>query len=427
MKIYGLILSFTILFMPLYVSQATHDSKYIRPPPRPSFIVSHNGPKSYPQQVHISLAGKDHMRVTYTTEDTTVASIVEYGKYSKKYDKKTTGEYTSYRFFLYTSGKIHHVKIGPLQPNTIYYYRCGGCGNEYSFKTPPSRLPIEFAIAGDLGQSDWTTRTLDQMSKRDFNVFILPGDLSYADSHQPLWDSFGRLMEKMASTRPWMVTEGNHEIESYPIIDEHISFISYNSRWLMPHEESLSRSNLYYSFDVAGVHTVMFGSYTPFDPHSDQYKWLKADLRKVNRKTTPWLVVVMHIPWYSTNKAHYGQGEKSRNVLESLFFRAKVDVVFAGHVHAYERFKTIYKQKANPCGPMYITIGDGGNREGLASSFKKPKSNLSVFREASFGYGRLRVINENKAHWTWHRNNDSNSVIADEIWFERPRTSLHCI
>lgn len=26
----------------------------------------------------------------------------------------------------------------------------------------------------------------------------------------------------------------------------------------------------------------------------------------------------------------------------------------------------IYKKKADPCGPVYVTIGDGGNREGLA-------------------------------------------------------------
>lgn len=135
-------------------------------------------------------------------------------------------------------------------------------------------------IEGDLGQTDWTLSTLDQMMKRDFDVFLLPGDLSYADTHQPLWDSFGRLLETLASTRPWMVTEGNHEIESFPIND-HISFTSYNARWLMPHAESLSHSNLYYSFDVAGVHTVMLGSYTPYDSHSDQYHWLQADLRKV--------------------------------------------------------------------------------------------------------------------------------------------------
>ncbi|KAL9832168.1 Purple acid phosphatase 21 [Arabidopsis thaliana] len=426
MKIFGFLISFSLFFLSPFVCQANYDSNFTRPPPRPLFIVSHGRPKFYPQQVHISLAGKDHMRVTYTTDDLNVASMVEYGKHPKKYDKKTAGESTSYTYFFYNSGKIHHVKIGPLKPNTKYYYRCGGHGDEFSFKTPPSKFPIEFAVAGDLGQTDWTVRTLDQIRKRDFDVFLLPGDLSYADTHQPLWDSFGRLLETLASTRPWMVTEGNHEIESFQTND-HISFKSYNARWLMPHAESLSHSNLYYSFDVAGVHTVMLGSYTPYESHSDQYHWLQADLRKeVDRKKTPWLVVVMHTPWYSTNKAHYGEGEKMRSALESLLYRAQVDVVFAGHVHTYERFKPIYNKKADPCGPMYITIGDGGNREGLALRFKKPQSPLSEFRESSFGHGRLRIIDHKRAHWSWHRNNDEMSSIADEVSFESPRTSSHC-
>ncbi|CAA7019163.1 unnamed protein product [Microthlaspi erraticum] len=403
--------------------------EYTRPPPRPDFIVSHGRPKFHPQQVHVSLAGKDHMRVTYTTDDHNVASMVEYGKRRKKYDRKTAGESTSYRFLLYSSGKIHHVKIGPLQPNTIYYYRCGGHGDEYSFRTPPATFPVEFAVAGDLGQTEWTLGTLEQISKRDFDVFLLPGDLSYADTHQPLWDSFGRLIEQLACSRPWMVTEGNHEIESYPVIEqfEHISFKAYNARWLMPHAESASRSNLYYSFDVAGVHTVMLGSYTRFDSHSDQYRWLQSDLRKVDRKKTPWLVVVMHTPWYSTNMAHEGEGESMRKAMEGLLFRAQVDVVFAGHIHTYERFKPTYNHKADPCGPMHITIGDGGNREGLALRFRKPASPLSVFRESSFGHGRLRIIDNKRAHWSWHRNNDNYSVIADQVSFQSPRTSSRCI
>ena len=92
-------------------------------------------------------------------------------------------------------------------------------------------------------------------------MLLLPGDLSYADGQQPLWDTFGRLVEPLASHRPWMVTQGNHEIEQILILEPH-AFKSYNARWRMPFDESGSTSNLYYSFDVSGVHVVMLGSYT---------------------------------------------------------------------------------------------------------------------------------------------------------------------
>ncbi|KAK4343161.1 hypothetical protein RND71_038977 [Anisodus tanguticus] len=71
---------------------------------------------------------------------------------------------------------------------------------------------------------------------------LLPGDLSHADTLQPLWDSFGRLVEPLTSQRPWMVTQGNHEVEKIPVVHSQ-SFTSYNARWLMPFEQSGSTSN----------------------------------------------------------------------------------------------------------------------------------------------------------------------------------------
>ncbi|THU55697.1 hypothetical protein C4D60_Mb11t09300 [Musa balbisiana] len=368
-------------------------------------------------------------RVSWITDDRHVPSLVEYGKVSGKYDTAATGEHTSYIYFFYTSGKIHHVTIGPLESDTVYYYRCGGIDQEFSFKTPPAALPIEFAVIGDLGQTEWTASTLAHVAESNYDMLLLPGDLSYADTQQPLWDSFGRFVQPYASKRPWMVTEGNHDIEAFPVFHCH-PFVAYDSRWRMPYEESGSASNLYYSFDVAGaVHVVMLGSYADFNASSAQYKWLVADLAKVDRRITPWLVALLHAPWYNTNLAHQGEGESMRQAMESLLYRARADVVFAGHVHAYERFTRAYDNKANPCGPAYITIGDGGNREGLALQFDKhhKSASLSLFREASFGHGRLKVVNGTHAHWSWHRNDeDDGSTVGDQVWVESLSASAAC-
>lgn len=67
-----------------------------------------------------------------------------------------------------------------------------------------------------------------------------------------------------------------------------------------------------------------------------------------------------------------------RVMFESWFVKYKVDVVFAGHVHAYERSYrvsniayNVVNGKCTPVfdesAPVYITIGDGGNLEGLAT------------------------------------------------------------
>ena len=126
-------------------------------------------------------------------------------------------------------------------------------------------------------------------------MLLVPGDLAYADAQQPLWDSFGRFVQRHASRRPWMVTHGNHEVEAPPlppVPGAPPPFAAYGARWPAPHEESGSPSNLYYSFDAAGgaVHVVMLGSYAPFGAGSDQHRWLARDLAGVDRRATPWVV-----------------------------------------------------------------------------------------------------------------------------------------
>ncbi|XP_061336382.1 purple acid phosphatase 22-like [Gastrolobium bilobum] len=422
---YPIFLLHTLCFLLFPQPLLSSEHHYVRQLAKQLIITPHKGSDTDPQQVHISLVGQDKIRVSWITEDKNGETLVEYGTKSGVYKAKATGNDTSYQYFFYHSGKIHNVVIGPVKPSTTYFYRCGGSGPEFSFKTPPPKLPIEFVVIGDLGQTEDTASTLQHVDSSDYDVFLLPGDLSYADTQQPLWDSFGRFVEPYASKRPWMVTEGNHEIEIFPIIYPH-GFKAYNSRWPMPFEESGSTSNLYYSFEVAGTHVIMLGSYTDFDDKSDQYKWLQSDLANIDRVKTPWVIALLHAPWYNTNDAHKGEGESMRKAMEELLYNARVDLVFAGHVHAYERFTRIYDNKADSCGPMYITIGDGGNREGLALKFKDPPSPLSLYREPSFGHGRLRILNGTNAHWSWHRNNDTNAVVADDIWIQSFSSSKAC-
>ncbi|KAE9590844.1 putative Acid phosphatase [Lupinus albus] len=140
-----------------------------------------------------------------------------------------------------------------------------------------------------------------------------------------------------------MVTQGNHEFEKIPVVHNEPS-TTYNARWKMSYEESRSDSNLYCSLNVTGVQIIMLGSYTDFYSESNQYKWLEGDLKKVNRKNTPCLVGMVHAPWYNSNTAHQGEKE-SVNMkvgMEDLLYQARVDVIFVGHVHVYERFVSTF-------------------------------------------------------------------------------------
>lgn len=71
--------------------------------------------------------------------------------------------------------------------------------------------------------------------------------------------------------------------------------------------------------------------------YTPQWSWLRDELKRVDREKTPWLIVLMHAPLYNSNGAHYMEGESMRAAFESWFVSFKVDMIFAGHVHAYER------------------------------------------------------------------------------------------
>ncbi|KAL6978794.1 Purple acid phosphatase 15 [Sarracenia purpurea var. burkii] len=349
----------------------------------------------------------------------------------------------------------------------------------FSFKTmpvsQPKNYPERIGIVGDLGLTYNTTMTVSHLMGNNPDLVLLIGDITYAnlyltngtssdcyscsfpqtpihETYQLRWDYWGRFMQNLVSKVPIMVVEGNHEIEEQV---QNQTFVSYSSRFAFPSEESGSLSTFYYSFNAGGIHFIMLGAYIAYDKTAAQYKWLERDLANVDRSKTPWLVVAWHPPWYSSYKAHYREVECMRLAMEDLLYSYGVDIVFNGHVHAYERSNRVYNYTLDPCGPVYIAVGDGGNREKMAikhadepghcpepSSTPDPymggfcatnfttgpaagrfcwdrQPDYSAFRESSFGHGILEVKNETWALWTWYRNQDSKSKAGDQIYIVR--------
>lgn len=94
------------------------------------------------------MSGANHMRISWITSDPT-PPIVYYGTTPEATTLSANGTTEMYNYLLYRSGEIHDVVIGPLTPNTSYYYRCGATSSPpLTFKTPPSLFPILFAITG---------------------------------------------------------------------------------------------------------------------------------------------------------------------------------------------------------------------------------------------------------------------------------------
>lgn len=101
-----------------------------------------------------------------------------------------------------------------------------------------------------------------------------------------------------------------------------------------------------------------------FAPGSKQYEFIKADLEKVNRHETPFLVLAGHRPMYVQNPGIEHEAEKLRKALEPLMRDHAVDVAFWGHVHSYQRTCAVYDFKCGDenkgTGTVHIVTGAPG-------------------------------------------------------------------
>ncbi|OAP16632.1 hypothetical protein AXX17_AT1G47250 [Arabidopsis thaliana] len=278
-------------------------------------------------------------------------------------NKSAIATTSSYRYFDYTSGYLHHTIIKKLEYETKYFYELGTgrSTRQFNFMTPSKvgpDVPYTFGVIGDLGQTYASNQTLyNYMSNPKDQAVLFAGDLSYADDHpnhdQSKWDSYGRArLNPLNRTR----TVTMFRIE--------------------PHRVHLH-------FGTQSNEPRLTSSYSPlYDKYTPQNSWLQDEFKKVNRSENPWLIVLVHAPWYNSNNYHYMEGESMRVTFEPWFVENKVDIVFAGHVHAYERSERVSNIQYNITDGMstpvkdqnalvYITIGDGGNIEGNANMLKK--------------------------------------------------------
>jgi 3',5'-cyclic AMP phosphodiesterase CpdA len=84
-------------------------------------------------------------------------------------------------------------------------------------------------------------------------------------------------------------------------------------------------------------------------PTPAQMAWLEKEMASAGEN---WKIPYFHHPLYSSGKRH-GSHSDLRDVLEPIFLKNGVTVVFAGHDHFYERTKPQQ-------GVTHFVVGSGG-------------------------------------------------------------------
>jgi len=233
------------------------------------------------------------------------------------------------------------------------------------------------------------------------------------------------------SAIPTQIALGNHDLDTYKggwnyTNNESIEIaLAYEHRFQMPQIRPPIRElaswrgftidgqpidfipyeygNAYYSFTFGPSKHIVLSSFSFFREGSLQYDWLLSELKSVDRSVTPWLIVMLHCPLYTTFKTHRREifVIEARAILEPLFVEYSVNFVIAGHIHAYMRTHPMAFSRRNPRGPIHIIQGNGGKAAGQRYYNETAEEWIGVRDQSQYGYGTLELFNNTHAKWRW--------------------------
>lgn len=197
---------------------------------------------------------------------------------------------------------------------------------------------LKFAVFGDFGTGSREQYQMADMMARVHDIFpfelvALCGDNLYGSERPPDYKK-------------------KFEIPYKPLLDAGVKFYASLGNHDASEQRYYKQFNMdgksYYSFKAPKQDVRFFAlDSTYLDP--DETAWIEKELEKSKED---WKIAYFHHPPYSSGDRH-GSDMKLRDVLEPLFVKYNVSVVFSGHDHFYERVKP---QK----GIVYFVTGAGG-------------------------------------------------------------------
>jgi len=195
-------------------------------------------------------------------------------------------------------------------------------GAAVDVQPPIGKDSVKFLVIGDSGTGDRAETETGAQMWRAHSIFpydfaIMLGDNLYGSE---------RPQDFMAKfERPYK-----------PMLDANISFYAALGNHDDPNQRFYKNFGMggkrYYTYQKKDVRFFVLDS-NYMD--QDQQRWLEDELSKSNSK---WKIAYFHHPIYSSGGRH-GSEVDLRSIVEPMFIKYNLNVVFAGHEHFYERLK----------------------------------------------------------------------------------------
>jgi len=220
-------------------------------------------------------------------------------------------------------------------------------------RLPNAEGSVKFAVIGDTGEpSAGQIAIAKQMeawrTKFPFKFALMMGDNLYGAETARDYE------KKFAAPYKTLIDGG---VQFYAALGNHDDAAQIN------YKQFNMNGQKYYTFKPQNG--VRFFAIDSNYVDQKQIQWLDKEL---SASGSDWKIPFFHHPLYSSGKTH-GSAELQRSLLEPVFLKYGVNVVFSGHEHFYERIKP---QK----GVAYFIIG---------SSSKLRKGDLTKSELTAYG------------------------------------------
>lgn len=264
----------------------------------------------------------------------------------------------------------------PFDSEVAYRVKLGGkMVREARFRTRASaQMPVKFAMVGDLAQGKAEQNAIAfQISKAAPDFLVALGDIVYSGGRvseylHHFWTTYNDPPATSAKTGaplmasiPFYPVIGNHDADMAKLPETPDALGAFyffhgplNGPGLGPWNTPLGKDAkvaaafraaagtsypalCVYSFDYGAAHFVMLDTNSYNTASLLQIApWVEKDLQASKQ---PWKIVCFHAPAFHTSPQHYT--EQKMRLLEPVFAAGGVDMVFAGHVHNYQRSKPL--------------------------------------------------------------------------------------
>jgi acid phosphatase type 7 len=287
--------------------------------------------------------------------------------------------------------RLYRASLTGLEPGEEFSYRVRKRG-EFVFAASgsapkPREKPYRFVVFGDCGANTKEQREVAYqayLARPDF--VVITGDIVYSrgrisEYREKFWpvynadDASPLLGAPLLRSTVFLAAPGNHDINirdlgAYP---DALAYFLYWAQPLNgpPGEEGSAHiprlegpdANLSafkeaagqafprmanFSFEFGNAHWTVLDANPYVDWDSPELQaWVTADLAAA--RGARWRFVALHQPGFNSAKAH--AKEQNTRLLSRVFEAGKVDIVFCGHVHNYQRsFPMHFTPQEEPAG-----------------------------------------------------------------------------